>query len=179
MRSTGELALLGAAAGAAGATALNTLTCVDMAVRGRPASSTPETTVEKLSEKTSVPVPADEQARANRLSGLGPLTGLGAGVGVGARLGVARAAGWRPGVTAGAVAATVGARVGTNGPMTVPGVTDRQTWPASSWVVDVVPPLAYGVVTAAVLDRLDPRVGARHVVTAAVPVASSIPARRW
>ena len=37
--------LRGAAAGAAGTTALNVVTYLDMAVRGRPASSTPERTV--------------------------------------------------------------------------------------------------------------------------------------
>ena len=45
MTNSLQLALLGAAAGAAGTTALNFLTYVDMAVRGRPASSTPEKTV--------------------------------------------------------------------------------------------------------------------------------------
>ena len=40
--------------------------------------------------------------------------------------------------------------------MTVLGVTDPRTWPASSWVADIVLHLAYGAVTSAVLDRLDP-----------------------
>ena len=150
-----QLALLGAAAGAAGTTALNAVTYVDMAVRGRPASSTPERTVEALSDKTGIPVPGEGEAQDDRVSGLGPLTGLLAGVGIGAALGLARAAGWRPGLTSGTAAATFGALVGTNGPMTVLGVTDPRTWPATSWVVDIVPHLAYGVVTAAVLERLD------------------------
>ena len=150
-----HLALLGAAAGAAGTTALNLLTYVDMAVRGRPASSTPETTVERLSEATDVPIPGDEETRENRISGLGPLTGQVAGVGIGGLLGLCRAAGWRPGFGVGTAVATVGAMVGTSGPMTVLGVTDPRDWPAKSWVVDVVPHLAYGAVTAAVLDRLD------------------------
>ena len=150
-----HLALLGAAAGAAGTTALNALTYLDMTARGRPASSTPETTVEKLSEVTHVPIPGDEETRENRISGLGPLTGQLAGVGIGAVLGLARAAGWRPGLAVGTAAATVGAMVGTSGPMTLLGVTDPRTWPAKSWIVDIVPHLAYGVVTAAVLERLD------------------------
>ena len=150
-----QLALLGAAAGAAGTTALNALSYVDMAVRGRPASSTPEKTVEALSDKTGIPVPGDEDAEQNRVAGLGPLTGLVAGVGIGAALGLARAAGWRPGLAAGTAAATFGALAGTNGPMTLLGVTDPRTWPAKAWVVDVVPHLAYGWVTAAVLERLD------------------------
>ncbi len=58
MKDLTRLALLGAAAGAAGTTALNVVTYLDMAVRGRPASSTPEMTVEKLSEKSHVRSPA-------------------------------------------------------------------------------------------------------------------------
>jgi len=150
-----RLAVLGAAAGAAGTTALNAVTYLDMAVRGRPSSSTPEDTVEALSERTHLPVPGEGEVHDNRVAGLGPLTGLLAGVGVGALLGLSRAAGWRPSVLLGTVAATVGALVGTNGPMTVLGVTDPRTWPASSWVADVVPHVAYGAVTAAVLEGLD------------------------
>ncbi|MDP9407093.1 MAG: hypothetical protein M3P95_04185, partial [Actinomycetota bacterium] len=75
--------LRGAAAGAAGTTALNAVAYLDMVVRGRAASSTPELTVEKLAEKAHVSIPGDEQTRQNRLQGLGPITGLVAGVGVG------------------------------------------------------------------------------------------------
>lgn len=149
-------ALLGAAAGAAGTTALNATTYLDMVVRGRPTSSTPEDTVEKLSERVHVPVPGQGEARDNRVAGLGPLTGLVAGVGTGALLGLARASGWRTGPGSGAVVATLGALVGTNGPMTALGVTDPLAWPPSAWAADIVPHLAYGAVTATVLARLDP-----------------------
>lgn len=155
MKQSLQLALLGAAAGAAGTTALNAVSYVDMALRGRPTSSTPEKTVEALSDKTGIPIPGDEDAEQNRVSGLGPLTGLIAGVGIGGLLGLARSAGWRPGLATSTAAATVGALVGTNGPMTLLGVTDPRTWPAKSWVVDIVPHFAYGAVTAAVLERLD------------------------
>jgi hypothetical protein len=147
--------LLGAAAGAAGTTALNAVTYLDMVARGRPASSTPEDTVEALSDVVHVPVPGEGDARESRVTALGALTGLVAGVGIGAVLGAARAAGWRPGVGVGSVAATLGALVGTNGPMTVLGVTDPRTWPVSSWVADIVPHVAYGAVAAAVLEALD------------------------
>jgi hypothetical protein len=150
-----HLALLGAAAGAAGTTALNALTYMDMAARGRPASSSPEKTVEELSEAAHVPIPGDEDTRENRISGLGPLTGQLAGVGIGAALGLCRAAGWRPSFGVSTVVATVGAMVGTSGPMTLLGVTDPRDWAAKSWVVDIVPHLAYGAVTAAVIERLD------------------------
>ncbi|MCY7366244.1 MAG: hypothetical protein LH469_13160, partial [Frankiaceae bacterium] len=119
-----HLALLGAAAGAAGTTALNALTYMDMATRGRPSSSTPETTVERLSQVAHVPIPGDEEARKNRVAGLGPLTGQLAGVGIGALLGLARAPGWRPAIGVSTAVATVGAMVGTSGPMPLLGVTD-------------------------------------------------------
>lgn len=70
------VAAWGAAAGAAGATALNAVTYLDMVLRGRPASSTPQQTVEKLSQLTHLPVPGDAETRSNRVSGLGPLTGI-------------------------------------------------------------------------------------------------------
>jgi len=148
-------ALRGAAAGAAGTTVLNAVTYLDMVLRGRGTSSTPEDTVEKLSDKIHVPVPGEGDERDNRVSGLGALTGIVSGVGIGGLLGVIRAAGWRPGILAGSTAATLGALLGTNGPMTALGITDPRTWPPSSWVSDVVPHLAYGVVTACVVAGLD------------------------
>ncbi len=148
-------ALRGAAAGAAGTTVLNAVTYLDMVLRGRGTSSTPEDTVEKLSDKIHVPVPGEGDERDNRVSGLGALTGIVSGVGIGGLLGVVRAAGWRPGILAGSTAATLGALLGTNGPMTALGITDPRTWPPSSWVSDVVPHLAYGVVTACVVAGLD------------------------
>ncbi len=119
-------------------------------------SSTPEDTVTALSDATHVPIPGQGQTRDNRVADLGPLTGLLAGVGTGAALGAFRSAGWRPSLVVGTAAATLGALVGSNGPMTALEVTAPRTWPASSWIADLIPHLAYGVVTAAVLDGLDP-----------------------
>jgi hypothetical protein len=68
--------VIGAAAGAAGTTALNAVTYLDMAVRGRAASRTPENTVNKLASVAHVSIPGDDEARENRVAGLGPLTGL-------------------------------------------------------------------------------------------------------
>lgn len=146
--------LAGAAAGAAGTTALNTVTFLDMAVRGRPSSNTPEQTIEKLSARIPLRIPGDKQTRDNRLSGLGALTGVLAGVSLGAGLGLARAAGWRPGLVTSSVAAVLGALLVGNAPMTVLGVTDPRSWTAIDWVSDVVPHLAYGTVTAGVLQRM-------------------------
>ena len=145
-------ALRGAAAGAAATTALNTVTYLDMAVRGRPASSTPEDTVEKLAEKAHVPIPGEGDTRANRLQGLGPLTGLVAGIGVGVLVGLVRAAGFRSPPLVGTGLTTAGILVAANGPMTVLGITDPRTWSATDWVSDLVPHLAYAAVVRTTLD---------------------------
>lgn len=147
--------LRGAAAGAAGTTALNAVTYLDMTIRARPSSSTPQVTVERLSEKSGIPVPGDKESHDNRVDALGPLTGLVAGLGTGVLLSAAHAAGWRPGRVGDALAATGGALIGSNGPMTALGVTDPRTWAAPDWLADVIPHLAYGVVTAYVLAGLD------------------------
>ncbi|WP_129843431.1 hypothetical protein [Streptomyces sp. RFCAC02] len=144
----------GAVAGAAGTTALNAVTYADMALRGRPSSSTPEQTVEKLSDVTHVPVPGHGDTRSHRVSGLGPLMGLAAGVGTGALLGLGRSAGWRPGLVAGGTAAALVAMVAGSGPMTLLRVTDPRSWGASDWLSDAVPHAAYGALTAWTLQRL-------------------------
>jgi hypothetical protein len=148
-------ALRGAAAGAAGTTALNAATYLDMALRGRPSSSTPAQTVEKLADRAHVDIPGEGSTRDHRIEGLAPLAGLATGVGLGLLLGLVRAAGWRPGPVGGTAVAAAVALVGANGPMTVLGVTDPRTWSAADWVADIVPHLAYGAVTAIVLDALD------------------------
>ena len=146
----------GAVAGAAGTTALNTLTYLDMVWRARAASNTPEATVKKLAAVTGVTIPGTEEERANRIAGLGPLTGLLVGVGTGAALGLARAAGFRPGMAMTSVTAAAAALAGSNGPMTALGITDPRTWSRADWISDIVPHLAYGAVTGGALQALDP-----------------------
>lgn len=146
----------GALAGAAGTTALNTFTYLDMVWRARPASSTPEATVEKLADVTGVRIPGNEEERTNRLAGLGPLTGLVVGAGVGAVLGLVREAGYRPGLLGSSLTAAAGALIGSNGPMTVLGITDPRTWSPADWASDIIPHLTYGIVTGAALRALDP-----------------------
>ncbi|HYO34760.1 MAG TPA: hypothetical protein VER97_01700 [Geodermatophilus sp.] len=148
-------ALRGAAAGAAGSTALNAVTYLDMTVRGRPTSSTPEQTVEKLAEKVHVPIPGEGETRQNRIQGLGPITGLVAGVGVGVVVGLVRAAGYRSQPLVGTLLTTLGVLVVANGPMTVLGITDPRTWSATDWASDIVPHLAYGAVVKTTLDAFD------------------------
>ncbi|MFL6096980.1 MAG: hypothetical protein ACJ71Y_16130 [Blastococcus sp.] len=144
-------ALRGAAAGAAGTTALDLVTYLDMTVRGRPSSSTPERTVEKLAEKAHLTIPGQGVERASRLEGLGALTSLVVGVGIGGLLGLARASGLR----AGTLLTTVTVLVSTNGAMTVLRVTDPRTWSAADWLSDLVPHLAYAAVVTTTMDALD------------------------
>lgn len=147
-------AILGAAAGAAGTTALNLVTYVDMALRGRPTSDTPEQTVEALAETAHVHIPGEGDVRKNRIAGLGPLTGIAAGLGVGTLLGVLRAAGGRAPLVVSSAITGLAAMAATDGSMTALGVTDPRAWKGKDWFADAVPHLAYGLVTAAVLDRL-------------------------
>lgn len=145
----------GLAAGAAGTTALNAVTYLDMAARGRPTSTTPEDTVEKLAAKAGIEIPGDRDSRKNRLAGLGPLTGLAAGLGVGGALGLVGTFGFRPNLVLASLVAGAGAMAGTDAPMAALGVTDPSTWAAKDWLSDAVPHLVYGVVTAAVVKGLD------------------------
>ncbi|MBB3085229.1 hypothetical protein [Geodermatophilus sabuli] len=148
-------ALRGAAAGAAGSTALNAVTYLDMAVRGRASSSTPEQTVEILAEKAHVPIPGDDETRQNRVQGLGPLSGLVAGIGVGVLVGLVRAAGFRSQPLVGTLLTTAGVLVAANGPMTVLGITDPRTWSTTDWVSDLVPHLVYGAVVKTTMEAFD------------------------
>jgi hypothetical protein len=148
-------ALRGAAAGAAGTTALNAVTYLDMVVRGRAASSTPERSVEKLADLAHVPIPGDGEKRKNRVQALAGLTGLVAGTGFGTLVGLARATVFRTNPLVGTALTTAGVLVATNGPMTAFGITDPRTWSTADWLSDLVPHLAYGVVVTATLDAFD------------------------
>ena len=150
----GSPLLSGALAGAAGTTALNAVTYLDMALRSRPASDTPEETVRKAEDLTG------QALSSNSRSGLGALLGIASGVGMGTIYGALRSGiGRSLPLPVAAVVAGVGAGAATNAPMTALGVSDPRTWPASSWLADLVPHLAYGVVTALTYDIMSRRVG--------------------
>jgi hypothetical protein len=147
-------AAAGAVAGAAGTTALNAVTYLDMTLRGRPASTTPEQGVEKLTSAVGLRVPGDRKHRQNRVSGAGALLGLATGVAFGALAGTVRGAGVRPPWALGALLTGGGAMLGANGPMAVLKVSDPRSWSRADWLSDVVPHLAYGAVTSAALRGL-------------------------
>jgi hypothetical protein len=140
--------LRGVAAGAAGTTALNAVTYLDMVLRGRGASSTPEESVRRLAAKAGVTVPGDEEKRSHRESGAGALLGMVTGVTVGAAYGAARAAGWRPPAPVAAVVSGLAAVAASSLPMASMGVSDPREWSLSDWLSDLIPHLAYGLTTA-------------------------------
>ncbi|MFI6819967.1 hypothetical protein ACIBJE_03310 [Micromonospora sp. NPDC050187] len=144
----------GMIAGAVGSAALNMVGYLDMVVRGRPASSTPDETAGRLAGATHVDLGAGEPA-ANRRAGLGPLLGYGLGVGVGALFAVA--AHCRPVAPPVAVALLgAGVMAMSDGTMTALRVTDPRGWSRTDWLADIVPHLAYGVAAAATWYRLRP-----------------------
>lgn len=138
--------LLGAAAGAAGTTALNAVTYLDMAIRARPTSSTPEMTVEKMAESRHIEIPGQGEERENRLAGLGPLSGIATGVAVGVAYGLLDIVHLRPRGLTGTLFAGGGAMALSNTMMARYGVSDPTSWSASDWMSDLVPHLAYGAV---------------------------------
>lgn len=141
----------GLIAGAAGTVALNGLTYLDMAARGRPSSSVPAQTVAGVTETADLA--DDDETGRNRRQGFGSLLGYVTGLGFGAIYGTV-AGRARPSVATGGAALAVGAMAAANGPSVAMGVTDPREWGAEGWIADVVPHLAYGFVTAAVFDAI-------------------------
>jgi hypothetical protein len=143
----------GAAAGAAATAALDATTYLDMALRGRPASTTPEATVERVAGAVGIEVAGDPEVRAHRLEGLGALAGIATGVFAGVGYGLLDAAGLRPrGPLGRALLAGGGAMLLANGAMVAFGVTDPRRWSAADWWSDVVPHAVYGLVLEAAYD---------------------------
>jgi hypothetical protein len=145
----------GVLAGAAGTTALNAVTYLDMAVRGRPASSTPQQTIERAAALVGVSLPQDKRTKDALESGLGALLGALAGIVAGAALGVVRGLTGQPRNKTGTIAtAWAMAMVVGNGPMTVLGVTDPRQWTSADWAADILPHVAYAVAAGVTLEAL-------------------------
>lgn len=145
----------GMAAGAAGTTALDAVTYLDMALRGRPPSTMPEESVERISKATHIPL-GDERAASNRKSGLAALLGIATGVGVctayAATLGRSRR-----NMAADAALLGLGAMAVSNAPMTAFGLTDPRQWKPADWVADVLPHAAFGLAAAGTLAAIRDR----------------------
>jgi xanthosine utilization system XapX-like protein len=138
--------LTGVLAGAAGTAALNIVTYLDMAGRGRPASSMPAQAAEKMSHAVGISL-GEGDTKQNRVQGLGALLGYATGLTVGAGYGLARSRVRVPAPLA-AVGLGLAAMAVSGASLPALGLTDPRSWSASSWAMDVVPHLAYGVVTA-------------------------------
>ena len=147
----------GAAAGAAGTTALNAVTYADMAWRGRPSSSTPQQAVEELAKRAGQPIPGEGEERDNRVEGLGALAGIATGIAVGALAGELRAVVLRLGPVVGPVVLGAAAMAATDASLTRLGLTDPGEWDATSWLSDAGPHLAFGVVSYATLRVMSRR----------------------
>lgn len=148
--------LRGAAAGAAGTTALNAATYADMSVRTRPPSSTPQQVVDEVAERVGHPVLGSGEERENRLAGLGPLAGTAVGVGVGAAAGLLRPVLTRLPLPVGGALLGAAAMAATDAPLSRLDLTDPASWPGSDWLADALPHLAYGLVTFLTLRGLRP-----------------------
>ena len=143
--------LLGIAAGAVGTVALNASAYADMALRGRPSSSVPAEVAGKLAEKAGIELSSDETDQ-NRKSGLGALSGYVVGLGVATAYGLVRPHLGDVSKTRAGIVLGLAAMAGSDVPATALGVTDPIAWGLGGWVSDIVPHLAYGLVTAIAYD---------------------------
>ena len=160
--------MYGTLAGAAGTVALNITTYLDMALRGRPASETPAKVAEKIAAGAGVDLSAQpaqagdrQQVAQQRASGLGALMGYATGLGVGTAYGVVRLAVREAPVPLAGVLLGAVAMASSDLPSVKLRVTDPAEWGTSGWLADIVPHLAYGLVTAAVYESLVGRAGRR------------------
>ena len=141
--------LNGALAGAAGTTALDVVTYLDMTLRNRPPSEVPEQAVEKMANAVGVSLPDGRRA------GLGALLGYAAGLGIGTAYGALRSrVRWSPPLPLAGVALGFGAMAATDAPIVGLGLSDPREWGVSGVLSDVVPHVVYGVVTAVAYDAL-------------------------
>ncbi|MHA4855092.1 hypothetical protein L1080_037150 [Rhodococcus sp. MSC1_016] len=129
----------GIVASAAGTTTLNAVTYLDMAIRGRPASTVPEETVESAS---GVAIPGRGDALAARRSAFGALGGIAVGVGLGVAASLTRRAGAHLTPTAGTVGIGLAAMAATDIPIALRGISDPRQPAAQDWRSDLVPHLA-------------------------------------
>ncbi|TCC00249.1 hypothetical protein E0H26_00645 [Micromonospora zingiberis] len=144
----------GLIAGAVGTAALNVATYLDMVVRARPASQSPEESAGRVADVTHLDLGPRERA-GNRRSGLGALMGY--GLGVAAAVGFAALTrGRRQPVLRAAALLGGGAMTLSDGSLTLLGVTDPRTWRRVDWLADLVPHIAYGLTAAATWNRLRP-----------------------
>jgi len=158
----------GLAAGAAGTIALNIAAYLDMLVRGRPASQLPAKVAGRLADEIGLPLdfdlePADSddddgaresERLASRQEAIGALLGYASGLQIGVlyamvRLVLPRPPTWLAGAALGSLAMAA-----SDYPAMSLGLTDPKSWSGADWAADVVPHMAFGIVTAATFEIL-------------------------
>ena len=149
--------LRGIAAGAVGTTALDAATYADMAMRGRPSSSIPAQSVEKLAGQTGVEIPGEGETRENRVGGIGALLGIGTGISAGVAASFLGPVVRRVPLPVAGVLIGGMAMAGSDVPLVQMGLTDPSSWSTSDWLSDALPHLAYGVAAVWTLRALAPR----------------------
>ncbi|MFN0070206.1 MAG: hypothetical protein ACKVVP_01790 [Chloroflexota bacterium] len=149
----------GLIAGAAGTTALNVASYLDMLIRARPASSMPAEVAGTLSQKAGISLEDGlEQEHAQyRKEGLGAILGIANGLLIGGAFGLIHSVAGRPPTLISSIALGALAMAASDLPATSLGKTDPRSWPASSWIADIVPHLVYGIVTALTLEAVTNR----------------------
>ena len=149
--------LRGIAAGAVGTTALDAATYADMAMRGRPSSSIPAQSVEKLSGQSGLEIPGEGKTRENRVGGIGALLGIGTGLSAGVAASFLGPVVRRVPLPVAGVLVGGMAMAGSDVPLVRMGLTDPSSWSTSDWLSDALPHLVYGVAAAWTLRALAPR----------------------
>jgi len=133
-------------AGAVGTLALDATTYLDIALRGRAPSTTPEQQVEAVEHELGL------ELGKHRRTGTAALMGYALGVTGGLAYGLLGGRRRIPVLVAG-LGLGGAVMVASAASMTLSGVTDPREWGVEGWLADVVPHAVYGVVTAAVFER--------------------------
>lgn len=145
----------GLVAGAAGTTALDVTTYLDMVLRGRPPSTVPSDTARRLAERAGIDaLDGDDQQTQHRRAGVGAVLGYADGLLAGAAYGASRSIVRAPIAVGGVALAALTLFVGEGTAVRV-GATDWSRWSTAEWLADLVPRLVYGMVTAAAFAMLE------------------------
>lgn len=147
-------------AGAVGATALNAITYLDMTLRGRPASHTPETSAARLADTIGLNL-GPEPTATHRRTGLGALLGytVATATALTATILTRHQAAHTPTL---AITLGLAAMLTSTTPTTLLGVTNPRHWTRADWLSDLIPHLAYGTAAAWTWRRLTGTTGQPH-----------------
>lgn len=158
MHAMARDALRGLGAGAAGTVTLNIITYGDIALRGRPPSSTPQRIAANLARRVGL-LPPEDAPGANppkaqhREAAVGALMGYATGLGVGTLYGILQPRINLPLILGGLAAGTLAEAASDGSAIAIAGSNPR-TWGWSGWLADIIPHAAYGLMVALVYRAL-------------------------